>query len=474
MKYSLPTTATAPFCPSAVSHSVAVPADASPLRKLALFVGPGLLVSVGYMDPGNWATAIEAGSRFGYALLFVVVLASFSGMLLQSLCSRLGIATGRDLAQLSRERYRPGVARGQWLLAELSIVATDLAEVLGAALAFHLLLGVSITTGVVLTAFDTLIVLALQGANFRRLEAIVLGLIATIGACFFVELVLIGPYWPDVAAGLRPSWDTLSSQEPLYLAIGILGATVMPHNLYLHSSVVQTRVSGDDAASKRSAIRFSRLDTIGSLSLALLVNAAILILAAAAFHGSGHTEVVEIQDAYHLLDPLVGGALASFLFGFALLAAGQSSTFTGTIAGQVVMEGFLRAKIPCWQRRLITRGLALVPALIGVLWLGEAAVGKLLVLSQVVLSLQLPFALWPLIRFSSDRGLMGEFVNPRWGQRAGLVVVRPDLGGEPDLAVFLVRLNQGACGAASPGSGQWPYEKARRGAGLFQGRSRLT
>lgn len=414
MKYSLPTTATAPFCPSAVSHSVAVPADASPLRKLALFVGPGLLVSVGYMDPGNWATAIEAGSRFGYALLFVVVLASFSGMLLQSLCSRLGIATGRDLAQLSRERYRPGVARGQWLLAELSIVATDLAEVLGAALAFHLLLGVSITTGVVLTAFDTLIVLALQGANFRRLEAIVLGLIATIGACFFVELVLIGPYWPDVAAGLWPSWDTLSSQEPLYLAIGILGATVMPHNLYLHSSVVQTRVSGDDAASKRSAIRFSRLDTIGSLSLALLVNAAILILAAAAFHGSGHTEVVEIQDAYHLLDPLVGGALASFLFGFALLAAGQSSTFTGTIAGQVVMESFLRAKIPCWQRRLITRGLALVPALIGVLWLGEGAVGKLLVLSQVVLSLQLPFALWPLIRFSSDRGLMGEFVNPRW------------------------------------------------------------
>lgn len=414
MQYSLPTTATAPFCPSAVSHSVAVPADASPLRKLALFVGPGLLVSVGYMDPGNWATAIEAGSRFGYALLFVVVLASFSGMLLQSLCSRLGIATGRDLAQLSRERYRPGVARGQWLLAELSIVATDLAEVLGAALAFHLLLGVSITTGVVLTAFDTLIVLALQGANFRRLEAIVLGLIATIGACFFVELVLIGPYWPDVAAGLWPSWDTLSSQEPLYLAIGILGATVMPHNLYLHSSVVQTRVSGDDAASKRSAIRFSRLDTIGSLSLALLVNAAILILAAAAFHGSGHTEVVEIQDAYHLLDPLVGGALASFLFGFALLAAGQSSTFTGTIAGQVVMEGFLRAKIPCWQRRLITRGLALVPALIGVLWLGEGAVGKLLVLSQVVLSLQLPFALWPLIRFSSDRGLMGEFVNPRW------------------------------------------------------------
>lgn len=409
--YKLPTTATAPFCPSAVSHSVTIPPGASLGRRLMLFLGPGLLVSVGYMDPGNWATAIEAGSRFGYALLFVVVLASLSGMVLQSLCSRLGIATGRDLAQLCRERYRPGVARGQWLLAELSIIATDLAEVLGAALAFHLLLGVSLTVGVVLTAFDTLIVLALQGANFRRLEAIVLGLIATIGACFFIELLLVRPHWPEVAAGLRPSWEVLSGQEPLYLAIGILGATVMPHNLYLHSSVVQTRVNGEDEASKRSAIRFARFDTIGSLSLALLVNGAILVLAAAAFHGNGHTEVVEIQDAYHLLDPLVGGALASFLFGFALLAAGQSSTFTGTIAGQVVMEGFLQAKIPCWQRRLITRALALAPAIAGVLWLGEGAVGKLLVLSQVVLSLQLPFALWPLIRFTSDQRLMGPFAN---------------------------------------------------------------
>lgn len=409
--YKLPTTATAPFCPSAVSHSVTIPPGASLGRRLMLFLGPGLLVSVGYMDPGNWATAIEAGSRFGYALLFVVVLASLSGMVLQSLCSRLGIATGRDLAQLCRERYRPGVARGQWLLAELSIIATDLAEVLGAALAFHLLLGVSLTVGMVLTAFDTLIVLALQGANFRRLEAIVLGLIATIGACFFIELLLVRPHWPEVAAGLRPSWEVLSGQEPLYLAIGILGATVMPHNLYLHSSVVQTRVNGEDEASKRSAIRFARFDTIGSLSLALLVNGAILVLAAAAFHGNGHTEVVEIQDAYHLLDPLVGGALASFLFGFALLAAGQSSTFTGTIAGQVVMEGFLQAKIPCWQRRLITRALALAPAIAGVLWLGEGAVGKLLVLSQVVLSLQLPFALWPLIRFTSDRRLMGPFAN---------------------------------------------------------------
>lgn len=413
VKYKLPTTATAPFCPSATTDSVAIPANASFLRKLMLFVGPGLLISIGYMDPGNWATAIEAGSRFGYALLFVVVLASLSGMVLQNLCSRLGIATGRDLAQLSSERYSHRVGMGQWVLAELSILATDLAEVLGAALAFHLLLGVSITTGVALTAFDTVIVLALQGANFRRLEAIVLGLIATIATCFFIELVLIKPFWPDVVAGLKPSWEMLSNQEPLYIAIGILGATVMPHNLYLHSSVVQTRVNGTSVESKASAIRYARVDTIASLSLALVINAAILILAAAAFHGTGHTDVVEIQDAYHLLDPLVGGAVASVLFGVALLAAGQSSTFTGTIAGQVVLEGFLKAKIPCWQRRLATRGLALIPALIGVIWFGDGAVGKMLVLSQVVLSLQLPFALWPLIRFTSDKQLMGPFVNSR-------------------------------------------------------------
>lgn len=414
VKFKLPTTATGPFCPSASTDTVVVPPNATPLRKLLVFLGPGLLISVGYMDPGNWATAIEAGSKFGYSLLFVVVLASLAGMVLQNLASRLGIATGRDLAQLSASRYRPGVARGQWLLAELSILATDLAEVLGAALAFHLLLGVSIITGVVLTAFDTVLVLALQGANFRRLEAIVLGLIGTIGACFFVELVLIKPYWPDVFEGLKPTWDVLSNQEPLYLAIGILGATVMPHNLYLHSSVVQTRVRHQEPDAKATAIRFARLDTFASLSLALLINAAILILAAAAFHRSGHTEVVEIQDAYHLLDPLVGGTLASVLFGVALLASGQSSTFTGTIAGQVVLEGFLQRSIPCWLRRLITRGMALIPALVGVWWMGDSAVGKMLVMSQVVLSLQLPFALWPLIRFTSDKTLMGSFVNHTW------------------------------------------------------------
>lgn len=399
---------------SPATESVQIAAKGRGLRKILHFVGPGLMVAVGYMDPGNWATAIEAGSRFGYALLFVVVMASFTGMVMQNLSSRLGIATGRDLAQLSRAHYSPAVARGQWLLAELSILATDLAEVLGAALAFHLLLDVSIMTGVVLTAFDTLLVLALQGVNVRRLEAIVLGLIGTIGTCFFVELVLVKPYWPDVAAGLRPSWDVLSHQEPLYLAIGILGATVMPHNLYLHSSLVQARVQSPEPKAKATAIRFARLDTLVSLTLALLINAAILILAAAAFHRSGHTNVVELQDAFHLLDPVVGGVFASLLFGIALLASGQSSTFTGTIAGQVVLEGFLQRSIPCWARRLITRGMALIPAMIGVWWLGDSAVGKMLVLSQVVLSLQLPFALWPLIRFTSNASLMGEFVNRPW------------------------------------------------------------
>ena len=411
MKFRLPTTATAPFCPSEVSGSVPVDASAPFFKRVLRFAGPGLLISIGYMDPGNWATAIEAGSRYGYHLLFVVLLASLAGMAVQCLCSRLGIATGRDLAQLCRERYSKRSARVQWMLAEISIIATDLAEVLGCALAFHLLLGCSLTTGIALTAFDTLLVLALQGRGFRRLEAIMLALVMTIVGCFFVELVLIKPYWPDVFEGFKPSLSAISDAAPLYIAIGIIGATVMPHNLYLHSSIVQTRLTGSDYASKLDAVRLSRIDTIGSLALALLVNAAILILAAAAFHQTGNTDVVEIQDAYRMLDPLVGGAMASILFGVALLASGQSSTFTGTIAGQVIMEGYLNLKIPCWQRRLITRGLALVPAFLGVWLMGDDAVGKLLILSQVVLSLQLPFALYPLIRMTSDRRLMGPFAN---------------------------------------------------------------
>ncbi|HXZ09988.1 MAG TPA: Nramp family divalent metal transporter [Paraburkholderia sp.] len=411
MSYRLPTTATAPFCPSEVKGTVLVPQGAPFWKKILQFAGPGLLISIGYMDPGNWATDIEAGSRFGYNLLFVVMLSSLAAMVLQCLSMRLGIVTGQDLAQLSRERYSPRVARVQWILAEISIIACDLAEVLGGALAFHLLLGCSLITGVILTAFDTVIVLGLQGKNFRSLEAIILGLIATIGLGYVVQLILVKPHWPAVAAGLIPTWHAVSEREPLYLAIGILGATVMPHNLYLHSSIVQTRVVKRDKPSIASAISLSRIDTIVSLVLAMLINAAILILAAAAFNATGHNQVTEIEDAYRLLAPIVGSGLAAVLFAVTLLASGQSSTFTGTVAGQVIMDGFLHMKIPCWQRRLITRVLALIPALIGVSMMGNGAVGRLLVASQVVLSLQLPFALYPLIRMTNDRKLMGDFTN---------------------------------------------------------------
>jgi manganese transport protein len=409
--FNLPTTATAPFCPTEVHGTVAVPWDGPAWKKTLRFAGPGLLVSIGYMDPGNWATDIQAGAEFGYSLLFVVVLSSLAAIVLQCLSARLGIATGKDLARLSRENFSVPVSRGMWLLAEIAIVACDLAEVLGGGLAFKLLLGVPLVVGILLTVLDTLIVLGLKGQGFRQLEAIILALVATIGVCFAAELAMLQTDWSAVAWGLVPSLDTLSQEEPLYLAIGILGATVMPHNLYLHSSIVQTRVAGGGERGRREAISFTRIDTIVSLLLALLVNAAILILAGTAFHGSGNTNVADIEDAYHLLDPIAGTAAAGFLFAFALLASGQSSTFTGTIAGQIILEGFLDLDIPCWQRRLITRGLALVPALVGVMLLGDHAVGRLLVLSQVVLSLQLPFALYPLIRFTGNNRLMGVFAN---------------------------------------------------------------
>jgi manganese transport protein len=409
--FTLPRTATAPFCPSEVRGSIAVRPGASAWKRLLRIAGPGLLVSVGYMDPGNWATDIEAGSVFGHSLLFVVLLSSLVAMLLQVLSVRLGLVAQKDLARACRERYRPSVNRMLWLMAEVAIVACDVAEVLGSALALHLLFGLSLTAGIVITAFDTLIVLGLKGQGFRRVEAIVLGLIVTIGACFAVELVLVGPDWAAVARGFVPRPSALQDPRALYLAIGILGATVMPHNLYLHSSIVQTRKLAAGDSGLRDALRLSTLDTVVSLSLALLVNAAILTVAASAFHRAGHTEVTQLQDAYHLLDPVVGSTFASAVFAVALLAAGQSSTFTGTIAGQIIMEGFLDLKMPCWQRRLITRALALVPALGGVWWLGEAGVGTLLVASQVVLSFQLPFAIWPLVRLTSDTRVMGKFAN---------------------------------------------------------------
>jgi manganese transport protein len=409
--FHLPTTATAPFCPSEVRGSLVID-PALPLWRRALkYTGPGLLVSVGYMDPGNWATDIEAGSRYGYGLLFVVVLASLTAIVLQELSLRLGIVAGKDLARASRDAYRPSVTFLMWALAEIAIIACDVAEVLGSALALKLLLHIPLAWGVVLTGFDTLIVLGLQGQGFRKLEAIVLGLIATIGLCFVAELILIGPDPRQLAEGLVPSAGLLEDWDALYIAIGILGATVMPHNLYLHSSIVQTRVNGETVLAKRDALRLATLDVVVSLLLALLINAAILILAAAAFHQTGATEVSEIDDAYRLLEPIAGTALASVIFGIGLLASGQSSTLTGTVAGQVILEGFLNLKIPCWQRRLITRGLAIVPALVGVLAMGEHAVGRLLVLTQVVLSAQLPFAIYPLIRFTSSVKMMGPFAN---------------------------------------------------------------
>nr|WP_298684358.1 Nramp family divalent metal transporter [uncultured Dongia sp.] len=409
--YKLPVTATAPFCPSEVRGSIFIDPSLPLWQRAMKFAGPGLLVSVGYMDPGNWATDIQAGSQYGYDLLFVVLLSSLAAIVLQTLALRLGVVTGKDLARATRDAYRPAVAKFMWVCAEIAIIACDVAEVLGCALALKLLFGLPLEWGIVLTGLDTVIVLGLQGRGFRRLEAIVLGLIITIAICFLVELILVGPDFGLILGGLVPSTTVITDTGALYLAIGILGATVMPHNLYLHSSIVQTRVMGESVPAKRSAINLATLDVGVSLSLAFLINAAILILAAAAFHQTGATDVADIEDAYRLLEPIAGTVMASILFGIALFASGQSSTFTGTIAGQVIMEGFLDLKIPCYQRRLITRGLALIPALGGVLWLGEHSVGKLLVFTQVVLSAQLPFAIYPLIRFTSSKAMMGPFAS---------------------------------------------------------------
>ncbi|HWT99625.1 MAG TPA: Nramp family divalent metal transporter [Terriglobales bacterium] len=408
--FRLPTTATAPFCPSEVRGTVAVGFGLPFWKKVLRFAGPGLLISVGYMDPGNWATDIEAGSRFGNDLLFVVGLSSLAGIILQTLCARLGIVAERDLAQLCRTQYSRPVALMLWLLAEIAIIACDVAEVLGSALALQLLFHLPLWAGVLLTGFDTIIVLSLKGHGFRQLEAIVLGLVGTIAFCFLVELILLQPALADVAPGFLPKLSVVTNPDALYLAIGIIGATVMPHNLYLHSSVVQTRMVGEMRDQKAEAVKLATADITVSLLLAMFVNAAILITAATAFHGTGHQEVTDIDQAYRLLEPLAGSA-AAILFGLALLASGQSSTFTGTLAGQVIMDGFLQIKIPCYQRRLITRALALIPAFIGVVWFGEGSVGRLLVLTQVVLTLQLPFALYPLIRFTGSRKMMGPFAS---------------------------------------------------------------
>jgi manganese transport protein len=394
-----------------VHRSVLVPARFNFWRKLLAFSGPGYLVAVGYMDPGNWATDLAGGSRFGYTLLSVILLSNLMAIVLQSLAARLGIATGRDLAQACRDHYSRPVTYVLWLLCEVAICACDLAEVIGSAVALNLLFGLPLVWGCVITALDVMAVMYLQNKGFRWVEAFVITLILVIGGCFAVDLILSRPSFSGVLGGFVPRLEVIKNPEMLYIAIGILGATVMPHNLYLHSSIVQTRKYEQNASGKREAIRFATLDSTIALMFALFINAAILILAAAAFHRTGQP-VEEIQDAYKLLAPTLGTTVASVLFALALLASGQNSTLTGTLAGQIVMEGFLQIRLRPWLRRLITRAIAIIPAVVVTAISGEAGTAKLLVFSQVILSLQLSFAVIPLVLFTSDRRKMGEFVIP--------------------------------------------------------------
>jgi manganese transport protein len=397
-----------------VHGSVAIPHGAGFWRKLLAFAGPGYLVAVGYMDPGNWATDLAGGARYGYTLLSVIMISNLMAILLQALSARLGIASGRDLAQACRDSYSRPVTMVLWLLCEIAIAACDLAEVIGAAIALNLLFHLPLLWGVILTALDVLIVLFLQHRGFRYVEALVVALICLIAGSFAVELWLAGPSVAGVAAGFIPRPVILSDPNMLYIAIGILGATVMPHNLYLHSSIVQTRKYLDSTEGKREAIRFASIDSAVALMFALFINAAILIMAAATFHGTGHEDVAEIGDAYQLLSPLLGTTMASILFAVALLCSGQNATLTGTLAGQIVMEGFINLRLRPWLRRLITRLIAIVPAIIVIAMYGERGTGPLIILSQVVLSLQLPFAVFPLVMFTSDPRKMGPFVNPTW------------------------------------------------------------
>jgi manganese transport protein len=395
-------------------HSIRVPRGVSIWRKALAFAGPGYMVAVGYMDPGNWATDLAGGARFGYTLLSVILLSNLMAILLQALALKLGIVTGRDLAQACRDHYSRPVSFVLWVLCEIAIAACDLAEEIGSAIALNLLFGIPLVWGVCLTALDVLLILLLQNKGFRYLEALVIALVATIGICFGIELLMARPELAAVVGGLVPTTTILAKPEMLYIAIGILGATVMPHNLYLHSSIVQTRKVLPDDDSRREAIKYATMDSTLALLFAFFINAAILILAAATFNNSGHQNVADIGDAYRLLTPLLGTAFASTLFAVALLASGQNSTITGTLAGQIVMEGFLDIRLPPWLRRLITRLIAIIPAVIVTALYGEHGAGSLLILSQVILSLQLSFAVVPLVRFTNQRSKMGHFVNPPW------------------------------------------------------------
>lgn len=396
-----------------VHRSVPVPANYSFFKKLFAFAGPGFLVAVGYMDPGNWATDLAGGAKFGYDLLFVILLSNCFAIILQHLALKLGIVTGRDLAQMCRENFSKKTALFLWLMAEIMIIACDLAEVIGSAIALKLLFDIPILYGVIITALDVLIILLLQRKGFRYIEAVVVTLIATITICFVAELFLSGPEAIPVLQGFLPGKDMLINPEMLYIAAGILGATVMPHNLYLHSAIVQTRNYEESEAGKREAIKFATIDSTLALSLALFVNAAILIVAAATFHFSGYAGVAEIDEAYILLTPLLGTSMASILFAVALLASGQNSTLTGTLAGQIIMEGFIRFRMRPWLRRIITRLTAIIPAVIVVAVYGEASLTNLLILSQVVLSIQLSFAVFPLVAFTGSKKIMGSFANKK-------------------------------------------------------------
>ncbi|WP_255558866.1 Nramp family divalent metal transporter [Horticoccus luteus] len=428
-------------------RTITVPAGASFWRKCLAFAGPGFLVAVGYMDPGNWATDLAGGAQFGYALLSVIMISNLMAILLQHLCIKLGVATGRDLAQACRDHYSTPVVWFLWILCELAIAACDLAEVVGSAIALQLLFGIPLIWGCVITAADVMVVLLLQHKGFRYLEIVVILLILTIGSCFAVELFLAKPDPVGVLAGFVPQRELLTNPAMLYIAIGILGATVMPHNLYLHSSIVQTRKYEQTAGGKREAILFGTLDSTFALMFALFINGAILVLAGAAFHGSGHHEVGEIQEAYHLLDGLLGVKFAGVLFAVALLASGQNSTLTGTLAGQIVMEGFLNIRLRPWVRRLITRAIAIVPAVLVIGLFGEDKSTELLVASQVCLSMQLGFACWPLMRFTSERAKMGEFTNGRWVKITGWTITLVIIVLNLKLLLDIAGVTGGAAGA---------------------------
>jgi manganese transport protein len=406
-----------------VNRSIKVPGGASFWKKMAAFSGPGYLVAVGYMDPGNWATDLQGGAEYGFLLLSVIMVSNLMAILLQHLCIKLGVVTGRDLAQACRDNYSAPVVWFLWVLCEISIASCDLAEVVGSAIGLQLLFGIPLVWGCMIMCVDVLAVLYLQNKGFRYIEALVVTLIATISVCFAAEMFWAKPSMVGVMLGFVPSMQIVKDPQMLYVAIGIIGATVMPHNLYLHSSIVQTRNIEPTPEGRREAIKFGSIDSATALMLALFVNAAILILAAAAFHWSGHADVAEIQDAFKLLSPILGVGVASVIFALALLASGQNSTLTGTLAGQIIMEGFLNIRLTPWLRRLVTRGLAVVPAVGIIAYYGEGRATDLLVASQVVLSMQLGFAIWPLMRFTDDKAKMGEFANRPWLKILGWTIV---------------------------------------------------